>query len=330
MQARFFVDAAIVIGATAATVGLVVFAYRSCEVAPIAGVERADVTVQSTKTLLDSPRTEAVCRELLKRDGVDPHSLNAALIRLAILTRKTQPAILCKLIENLPADASDAKVQNLCLLVETQPQESQSEIAASAEALLAARESSSAARQAAYAVWLSVASDPDEVFDRAAHAEDTLLFVTSLPMVQSQERRVRSYDYLKPILKTADSINMMHAAELPASQSMKTLQAAVEVCVQLEGRMSEKAEDLICLLRHAELRRFVVQSLAKIPASRLPQEQLGYVAFEVICFIAEQSADNRRREDTQDARELALRIGERMTPEKQARLSKRLTELFSN
>lgn len=351
MQTRTLAEFAIVVAAIAGTAALLRSAYSTHESVPDIEAERHDMATYSTKELLGLARTESVCREIFKREGVDLPTLNAALIRVSTISKKSRFELLHQLIASLPATASHAQVANVCTLIGTVSDEEQRELVGIVQTLLAAPETSQSACRASFAIWLSVDRDVETVFVRAAEYGETDTLIASLPLVDSIEMRRSFYDQLKPILAQArndQSSDEQQFAAVPSfsheitsdspalseslshSGKFETLKVAIAVCVQLEGRESEKAADLIRLLSDRELRPTVIDSLARLSVKHLPQDQLGFVASEVIAFIAEQPIGNRSQSEMASALQLAHRIGDRLPKDKQARLRKRLTELLDD
>jgi len=343
MRTRFSADFAIGTFAVTLTAVLFSLALLSRHADRQESVQVVDASEQSTEQLLASARTEPVCREILKRQAVNRESLVAALIRLARLTGETKSRQLSLLISELDNDLVVAQVSNLSSLASLTSGDDRLQLLKSVRHLSTSPQSTGI-RQAAMVTWLTMVEDRDTVFQAAAGKGLLGDLLTSLPLVSPGSLHHQLYDQVKPILLRGKFVQE-HREQIshdsgfdgkPKTEALDPDQAGVElqkvaisVCTRLIGREAEKARDLIALLPCRELRPAVIESLIQLPANAISKQHSGFLAAELVAFIAEQPLELQTSGAAQRALDFGWRISEMLTDEKKDRLQKRLAELSS-
>lgn len=269
-----------------------------------------DLSNWSTDELLQQKLSQAVSRELLRRDGVSLQQLQAALQLLAKQQRRPELQVLKQLVVELPKDAPTRDLRNLTQLF-ARLQIDAAVLRRSLRALL--KESHMAARQVAHAALVDL--DGTLPTTPQGSPKQQVERLQSVPLVPSNQ--------LHPQL--ADQLQKIAEAET-AERAVR--RAAVRSLSQLNLPPKERSYRLTETVQLPTLREASLRAIAEIPPEQWPDDRLGFLAAGIIAWLAELPAHQRYSSRADVARQLAGQLTERLPGDKRKRFEARLAELM--
>lgn len=294
------------------TVVLLLLAFRSSS-QPVKR-KQDEFTGTETSKLLRLKKTDAVCQELLKRNGVSLPVLRDCLLHLAKSRRTTNLNILLAWIKALPADAPYSEQQNASRVLSdmsaTQRQHGQEQMSQWAKDDL-----SIAAKRMVSATELATGPDRFDLLSAATDTDRLKECLIVLPLIPSVAVQESYYDDIQLLL--ARSTNEQSTADDPLQRLLITTIA------RMRGRDTDRARDLVELIVAKQHSALAIACLDQLPAESWPDQQLGFLAAAVIAFVA----DSNSEADRQAGFALGEKIANRLPEEKRSRFTKRLAEL---
>lgn len=280
------------------------------------------LTEQSVDELLNLPRTETVCVELLTRADVDSGSLQAALSRLARLRRQTPEVTLKELAMKTPANANPDSLRNFSKLVEGDER-----FESMATALANATETMMS-RRLGIAMQISVNRSGDALFQTAGFDTKKLEpILQALPFVHGKPIHAKLYDNVRALLFPVRQSETGEAVADDNAGRQRIQDLAISVMMELDGRQEEKARDLVRLITERRCEVSAMAGLVSLPGDTWPMQNPELLAAAVTAWIAELPTADRNSLSAQNAFELARRLLSSFPQREQKRLKQRLEEL---